>query len=61
MEKPVCPRCGHYIPNDDQPGMYPGALSRTDNRTEVCSECGTNEALEQFTGVGLTPKEAWPV
>lgn len=26
---------------------YP-ALSRKDNKTEICSECGTKEALEIF-------------
>ena len=26
-----------------------GALSRKDNKTEICSTCGTNEALEIFS------------
>ncbi len=43
-----CPRCGHWIPTDDQPGGYPGADSRVDNTTEVCSACGLDEALIQF-------------
>lgn len=37
----ICPRCGNYIAG------YP-ALSRKDNRTEICSNCGTLEALELF-------------
>lgn len=45
---PVCPDCGGYIPNNDRPGAYPGAISRRDNKTEICSACGTREALEDF-------------
>ena len=45
---PVCPKCGGYIPNNDTPGAYPGALSREDNETMICSECGTREALNQI-------------
>jgi transcription elongation factor Elf1 len=33
-----CPRCGKET-ND-----YP-ALSRRDNKTNICSQCGTDEAL----------------
>jgi hypothetical protein len=40
-----CPTCDGYIPNNKTPGAYPGALSRVDNETEICSECGTREAL----------------
>lgn len=58
---PICPRCTGPIPNALNPGAYPGALSRTDNATEVCSGCGTEEAIEQVFGRGLTPKEAWPL
>lgn len=45
---PICPRCNGYIPNNEQAGEYPGALSRVDNKTEVCSACGQAEALEQM-------------
>ena len=45
---PVCPWCKHYIPNDATPGAYPGAISRLDNATEICSDCGTAEAIAQF-------------
>lgn len=61
MTAPICPRCGGFIPNDAMPGAYPGALSRTDNKTEVCSDCGTDEALEQFFGDGLMPQSEWLV
>ena len=45
---PVCPRCKNYIPNNESPGAWPGALSRRDNKTEVCSDCGVAEAMEDF-------------
>lgn len=37
----VCANCGKAIAG------YP-ALSRKDNKTEICSNCGTLEALEDF-------------
>lgn len=55
-EVPRCPRCGGCIPNNAQPGAYPGALSRYDNETEICSSCGTDEAMWNFT----RPGEALP-
>ena len=58
--KPICPRCGGFIPNDVQPGAYPGALSRTDNKTEICSECGTLEAVEDHFG-SLVGQSEWLV
>lgn len=45
---PVCPKCSGYIPSNENPGAYPGAISRADNKTEICSACGTNEALADF-------------
>ncbi len=45
MSFPVCPSCNGFIPNNDTPGAYPGALSRKDNKTEICSSCGVKEAL----------------
>lgn len=62
--KPVCPRCGGYIPSNENPGVYMGAMSRVDNRTEICSACGTEEALQQFasqSASGATPIEEWPI
>lgn len=37
----VCPRCGK---------AYTGrpAISRTDNQTPICPDCGTREALESI-------------
>lgn len=43
-----CPKCAGYIPNNKTPGAYAGAISRRDNSTEICSPCGTMEALEDF-------------
>ena len=36
-----CPKCGRIFTS-------PPALSRKDNKTEICSDCGTKEALEAF-------------
>lgn len=41
MEKRTCPKCGKAYTG------YP-ALSRIDNKTEICTKCGQNEALEIF-------------
>lgn len=60
MTHPICPRCLGFIPNDILPGAYPGALSRTDNATEICSDCGAQEAIEQAFGAGLRPQDKWP-
>ncbi|OLU37288.1 hypothetical protein [Ileibacterium valens] len=37
----ICPRCGKQF-------TEPPALSRQDNRTEICPLCGTREALESL-------------
>ena len=50
----ICPRCLGMLPVG-----YPGAISRLDNKTEICSACGTDEAFIQFMGEPL-PTE-WPV
>lgn len=45
----ICPRCGnayHGVP----------ALSRTDNETLVCPDCGTREALDSI-GVDASEQE----
>ena len=59
MHKDQCPRCGGFIPNNKTPGAYPGALSRTDNSTYVCSECGRIEAAEDAGGHGAMPQFYW--
>jgi len=55
----TCPRCGGGIPNNLHRGEYPGALSRTDNGTYVCSQCGQTEAIEQFTNGAPMPQSKW--
>ncbi len=44
----TCPRCESGIPNDAQRGAYSGAISRLDNRTEICTSCGIEEAIIDF-------------
>ena len=46
-ELKICPRCGK---------AYHGspALSRADNKTLICSDCGTREALDS---IGVKPSE----
>ena len=43
----VCPRCGRIF------NGVP-ALSRKDNETMICSDCGTREALES---IGVSKEE----
>jgi hypothetical protein len=44
----ICPNCNGFIPNNEMPGAYPGALSRRDNETEICSACGEIEAIVDY-------------
>lgn len=59
MDLHTCPRCLGGIPNNVRRGAYPGALSRTDNKTYVCSACGELEALEQFHFGSPLPQSLW--
>jgi len=54
----TCLRCGGAVPSFKNIGKYPGSLSRVDNKTEICTECGTNEAVESMRG-DLSPKTRW--
>ena len=45
----LCPRCGKTFKG------HP-ALSRLDNKTQICPDCGTREALESI-GVNETEQE----
>lgn len=60
----VCPRCLGGVPNDDQRGAYPGALSRVAD-VEICSLCGEDEAVAilftQGEFNGLVPQSEWPI
>jgi hypothetical protein len=61
MTTPVCPRCEGAIPNAGWPGMFPGAISRYDNRTEICSDCGLEEAVAEWQGEALVGPTEWPL
>jgi hypothetical protein len=50
-----CPRCGL-----DRMTRHP-AMSRVDNATSICSECGTDEAISVFAGEGLLPIGEWHI
>lgn len=47
----VCPRCGKAY-------HEPPALSRLDNETLICPDCGTREALDS---IGVAPAEQEPL
>lgn len=47
VETGICQRCGKAY--NDTP-----ALSREDNKTLICPDCGTREALES---IGVKPSE----
>jgi len=59
IENLICPRCEGLVPNNGSPGAYPGALSRTDNNTEICSRCGEMEALEEMMWGSPLPQTDW--
>ena len=46
----ICPVCGKAY------SEHP-AISRKDNKTEICSKCGTIEAVEEFLNEHLEGKE----
>lgn len=50
----MCPICSEPIPNREHAGKYCGAISRKDNVTEICSQCGTNEAMDDFMNIRMT-------
>lgn len=61
----LCPRCqtNSFVPYGvvmSEPGDRP-ALSRTDNKTYICSACGTDEALLDWAGASLLPPSEWPI
>ena len=57
----ACVRCGQVPPMEDPWHRGVGAISRTDNRTMICSRCGNEEGLEDFFQDRLTPQSAWPI
>ena len=73
-EQYLCPRCGGLIPSNAQWGEYPGAISRhlfehiggnfldssNDRYLEVCSDCGVEEAIIDYTH-DQTPVDIYPI
>lgn len=51
-----CPRCNYLTLRTDRPAL--NALSRKDNETYVCSDCGTDEALTNVRGG--RDADVWP-
>jgi hypothetical protein len=49
----TCPRCITGVMPE-----YAPALSRTDNKTRICSACGVLEGIEQMLDC-LTPQSEW--
>lgn len=47
IKEKVCPKCGKLY-------CEPPALSRADNETFICPDCGTREALQSL---GVEPLE----
>ena len=47
MEKKICPICGN--PYTGHP-----ALSRTDDKMEICPDCGIRQSLQS---IGIAPEE----
>jgi hypothetical protein len=45
----LCPICKKNYLN---PRMVMNSLSRRDNKTYICDECGTKEAMDDFFGTG---------
>jgi hypothetical protein len=48
-----CPRCSSNLEG------FP-AISRTDNKTEICSPCGQTEAMEAFVYKTIKTQDMWP-
>ena len=58
-----CPRCGNFaMPDDtDDRDLYPTVISRADNQTKICSDCGDDEDLRERQGLPLQFPDEWPV
>lgn len=63
-ELPTCPRCGHWVPNDAEPGIGPGVPSLSVPADAplvwVCMPCGWHEAWQKALGELGTP-QTWPI
>lgn len=56
-----CPRCGEYPIYTDGFHRGVGARSRIDNKTQICGDCGIDEAMQDFMGFVLVPVNEWPI
>lgn len=63
-ELPICPRCGHYVPNDAEPGVNAGVPSMSVaagmEQILICEPCGWHEAWQQAQGE-LGAPDSWPL
>jgi transposase len=53
MTERICPRCGRKYDRNFS------ALSRMDNKTWICPDCGTVEALENWAGTYVPSTEVY--
>lgn len=60
VKSKMCPRCGTYPVYTDGFHRGIGARSRTDDKTQICSDCGVEESYENFIGI-LVPRSEWPI
>lgn len=67
-ETVTCPRCEkqQYTPYYAEAPVLEGApsfpaLSRADNETYICSDCGNDEAIMDFCREELQPVATWPI
>ena len=63
----VCPRCEGLIPSNQHHNQYMGAISRltrgqdAHKPIEVCSDCGTEEGMQEHFEGFATPIKDWPI
>ena len=68
----LCPRCerNRFTPYGQSASPQgagidqfapPPALSRMDNASYICSECGQDEAMREFGGLAPIPPSDWPL
>ena len=63
----VCPRCEGLIPSNERHKQYMGAISRLTRSKrdgkpiEICSDCGTEEGMQEHFEGFATPIKDWPI
>jgi hypothetical protein len=63
----ICPRCEGLIPSNAHHGQYIGAISRltrgqdAHKPVEICSDCGTEEGMQEHFEGFATPIKDWPI